>query len=168
MELREEPGSLEIVSPLAGGTRVFFALAAIVPLIAPYGLLLKPGWSSVGSLAFLLAALISLGALAVSAACLLAALAGLTQRMRFEASPPAFTYTAMAPVLRPRVVRLPLDQVLGVEVATRTWSDGPDTYSLEVSTPDERFSTTSVSDRLLVEDAVARVRSFIGLASSAS
>lgn len=78
--------TLEVTSPMPPGRRILFGVLALVPVLARYGLLLKPGWATIFHPLFGFAAPISLGAFLASAFLTWAALAGLQSRVRFDRS----------------------------------------------------------------------------------
>jgi len=98
------------------GTRVLFAVLALFPLLAPYELIVKVEWESYLHPFFLLAAFISVGATALSAFLVFAAVAGLSSQMVFDARAATFTYSAQAPIVRPTSQVYPMADVVGVEV----------------------------------------------------
>lgn len=161
----EGAGVLEIESPMPAGKRILFLLLALFPLLAPYEILVKPRWTGFVNVFFLFAALVSLGALVVSAFLAWAAVAGIRSRMTFDRARGLFTYTASAPAMGTRTTRCPLDAIAAVTVQTHEWSDGAPSYSLNVLTKDEKtFRTSSVWSRAEVEALRNRVEAFRGAA----
>ena len=132
MQVVEVSRRLELFTPLRTGARWGLALLSLFPLLAPYELLLRPRWQSYGHPLFLLAALISVGAVAVALFLLCAAVAGLSSRMVFDAGRSTFSYMVDAPILRTRRSEYPLAAVDHVEVDTTELSDGAPTYRLRV------------------------------------
>ncbi|HQQ76753.1 MAG TPA: hypothetical protein PLB01_05320 [Thermoanaerobaculia bacterium] len=158
----ESTDTLEIESPMLVGKRILFFLLGLFPLIAPYELLLEPRWTGYANVFFLFMALVSLGALCVSALLVWAAVAGIASRMTFDRGRRLFTYTAWAPVMGTRTSRCPLDAIAAVEVQTHEWSDGAPSYSLNVVMKDERtFRTSSSWSRKEVETLRRRVEAFL-------
>lgn len=157
--LSEVNGVLEVVSPMPVGRRVMFALVSLVPLIAPYELLIHVRWTDWRHPAFFFAAGISLGAICLSALLGFAAVAGLEQRMRFDLRRSLLTYSARSPLAGRRTVILPFASIERVEVMTHGWSDGPDTYSIRVVATDRReFHSGSSDSHDLVESHAERIR----------
>ena len=74
IETKEE---IEIQSLMLIRQGALFLLLALVPLLAPYELIVRPHWQHYVNVIFLFAAAISAGAIAVSALLAWAALAGL-------------------------------------------------------------------------------------------
>lgn len=153
---------LEIESPMLVGKRILVFLLALFPLLAPYELLLKPRWTGYVNVVFLFMALVSLGALCLSALLVWAAVAGIASRMTFDRARRLFTYTAWAPVMGTRTSRCPLDAIAAVEIRTHEWSDGAPSYSLNVVTRDQQtFRTSSSWSRKEVETLRRRVEAFL-------
>jgi len=159
----ETAEALEIESPMLVGKRILFFLLALFPLLAPYELLLKPRWTGYANVFFLFAAAISLGALALTALLVFAAVAGLQSRMRFDRARGLFTYTASAPVLRARTSEAPLASIAAMEIRTYDWSEGAPSYALRVALEDGRaFQTSSTWSKEEVEALKRRARVFLG------
>ncbi|MDZ4178134.1 MAG: hypothetical protein U1E29_02700 [Coriobacteriia bacterium] len=123
----------EVVVPMRIGTRLLLAAASLIPLLAPYELLLRVEWESLLNPFFIFAALISLGAVALSGLLLLAAIAGLSARIVFDLTRATVTYSTWAPVIRRRTSVFPLAAIERVEAGTREWSDASPTHHVRVS-----------------------------------
>jgi hypothetical protein len=144
------------------GKRILFLVLALFPLLAPYELLLRPRWNDIVNVFFLFAALVSLGALSVSALLVWGAVAGIKSRMRFDRGRGLFSYTAWAPVMGTRTSRCPLDAIAALETETHEWSDGSPTYSLKVVMADQQtFRSGSSWSREEVDAIRQRVTSFL-------
>jgi len=76
LEVAESPERLEIRSPMRVGLRIALAAMGTVPPLAPFELLVRARWNDLTSPAFVIAALMSLGAVAVGAPSVFAAVAG--------------------------------------------------------------------------------------------
>ena len=164
LRVAETRDTLEIESTLPAGTRVLFLLLALFPLLAPYDLILRPGWHSDLNVPFFFAALVSLGALAVSALLAWAALAGLDARTRFDRRSGLITHSVRAPVLSRRTARYPLASLGRLEIQTHDWSDGPPSYSLRMILEDGRAIDSGSSwSRNEIEGVRRRVSAFAGL-----
>jgi hypothetical protein len=161
-ELVESANRLEIRSPMRAGMRVLLAALALFPLLAPYELLIRVEWQQYMHPAFFLVAFISVGAMALSALLLFAAIAGLSSQMVFDKGSATFTYSAKAPVIRRKGQTHPLSEVCGVEVGVRDWSDSAPTYHLGVSVTDGTvFESGSSWSRDEIELIRARVQQFL-------
>ena len=93
---------LDVCSPMPPGMRVLFALLALIPLLAPYELMWRVQWNDYRHPTFLLAAIISGGAVALSVFLVFAAVAGLSSRMTLDAARATFTYSTGAPLMARR------------------------------------------------------------------
>jgi len=132
LEVSEGGDRLEVRSPMRPGLRIALVLLGAVPLLAPYELLLLVEWRSYLSPFFVLAALISAGAVVLSAVLVLGTLAGISSRLVFDRSASTVTYTYEAPVIRRTSRVYPLRGIARVEVEESPWSDGAPTYRLRV------------------------------------
>ena len=118
---------------------------------------------AIANVFFLFAALVSLGALCLTALLLWGAVAGISSRMTFDRGRGLFTYAAWAPVMGTRSSAHPLDSVAAVEIRTHEWSDGAPSYSLKVAMADgQTFDTGSSWSRAEVEALRRRVEAFRG------
>lgn len=159
----ESGDTLEIGSPMPVGKRVLFLLLAVFPLYGPYELLFRVRWNDFLNVFFLFAALVSLGAIALSALLVWGAAAGIQSRMRFDRGWRRFTQAAWAPVMGTRTVTCPLDAIAALEIEKHEWSDGSPSYSLKVVMEDQQtFQTGSSWSREEVEALRQRVSSFLG------
>lgn len=162
LEIVDNADRLEILSPMAGGRRLLFVLLGLIPLLAPYELLLRIEWQNYLHPFFLFAVIVSAGAVAVSAFLFFAALAGLDSRMTLDAARLTFTYSAVAPVIRQRTRVYPLSSLGEVDIRTHEWSDGAPSYSLTIITSDgAAFESASSWSREEVERGKARVEAFL-------
>jgi len=158
----ETQDTLEVTSPMPIGRRVFFGLIAIFPLLAPYELLLKPGWENILNPFFGLAALISLGALLLSAFLVWAAMAGLESRVRFDLSRRTLTTAFWAPVVPLTMHTFSLNHLRSVRLETTEWSEGSPSYSLLIETTDGRaLRLMGEYDRQEVEAVQSRIARFL-------
>lgn len=130
--------AFEIRSIMPWGQRVLLALCSLVPLLAPLELLLRPRWTGYGNLLFLVSAVIALGALALSAFLLFAAVAGLNARLRFDRVAAAFTYTVRAPIVKPRTLRGRIGDIAELRVEKHDWSEGAPSWSIVAVTREGR------------------------------
>lgn len=146
------------------GTRILFALLSLIPLMAPYELMVRIKWTDYWHPFFLFAAIVAAGALAVSLFLLFAAVAGLSSRMTFDAARSTFTYTERSVWIRPRTRTFPLSAVQGASIHRHEWSDGDPTFSLAITMSDgatfRSASSFSIED---VEQGKARVERFLDL-----
>ena len=158
---------LEVTSPMPTGRRVLFGLLALIPLLAPYELLLKPGWETVFHPAFAFAAIISLGAMFVSAFLLWAALAGLESRARFDLRRQTLTTAFWAPVVPLTQHTYSLRDLRAVRLEETEWSEGSPSYSLQIETIDGRsLRLMGEYDRGEVEAVQSRIARFLARADA--
>jgi hypothetical protein len=160
----ESKDVLEVQSPVPTGKRILFLVFALFPLIAPYELIIKPNWQDYFNIFFLFVFLISVGALAVSAFLVWAAIAGLNSYFRFDRSTRTFIFSFSAPILRMRTVRYPLASIDHLLVETHEWSDGSPSYSFTVTTSDGKaFKSNHSWVKTEIETVQQRVMQFLGL-----
>jgi hypothetical protein len=152
----------EIISPMPRGRRLFFALLALFPLLAPYELMIRVQWTGYLNPFFIIAAFISAGAIALSLFLVFAALAGLSSRMTIDAAHSTFTYSHVAPVVRQRTQVFPLSTLESVQVRTHEWSDGAPSYSLMIKMSDgATFNSGSSWSRQDMEHHKAQAEAFL-------
>ena len=143
------------------GFRVALVLVGVVPLVAPYELIVRVGWQDYLNPFFLLAALISAGATGLSLLLIFAAVAGISSQLVFDRSASTLTYSFEAPVVKRTSRVYPLSAIGAVEVQERAWSDGAPTYSLRVSLADGAvIESGSSSSRDEVEAIRVRIERF--------
>lgn len=162
LEYREADGVVELRTRFSAGKRFALALVGLVPLLAPYELLLKPGWTDVRSVAFGVALAVSLGAMSVSGFMVFAAVAGLDRRIVLDGGTRQLLFTQRSPLSVERTRVWAFDAVEAVEVAVNTWSEGPDTYWVRVRMHGgEELSSGSTNSRSDAEHHVAAIRKMI-------
>ena len=113
IQVSETDGRLDVLADAAGKV---FALLALIPLLAPYELIWRVQWNDYRHPAFLFAAIISAGAVALSALLVFAAVAGLSPRMTLDAARATFTYSTGAPIVPHRTRLFPLSSLESVHV----------------------------------------------------
>jgi hypothetical protein len=144
------------------GKRIFLSLLGLIPLLAPYELLWRVHWHDYWNLVFLLFAIVSVGAIAVSGFFLFAALAGLSSQMSFDARRSTFTYSERAPIVRQRTQVLPLSSIESIHIRTQEWSDGSPSYSLRVTMFNGVvFDSGSSGSLQEIEQAKVQVEAFL-------
>jgi hypothetical protein len=162
LEVAESPDRLEISSPMRVGLRIALAAMGAVPLLAPYELLVRVDWRDVASPAFAFAALVSLGAVAVSALFVVAAVAGTSSSIVVDRRAGTISFASQAPIT-PRSMRtFPVGDVAAVELGVHEWSDGGPSYHVHVAMADGRTIRTGPSpSRDEIEAVRARLASFL-------
>ena len=158
----ESENSFEIQSTLPTGQRVIFLLLALFPLIAPYELIIEPDWEYYFNVFFLIALIISVGAMALSAFLVWAAIAGLNSQLRFDKSQGTFSCAEGAPVVRWQTKQFPLEDVASLRIEKQDWSDGSPSYTLLVVTDDGKEFKAGSSWSLKEMEAIRqRASSFL-------
>jgi hypothetical protein len=158
----ETDQSLELRYPMRPLTRVLLLLLSLFPLLAPYQLIYLPDWQSYWNVYFLFVALISLGAMAVSAFLIWAAIAGLSKELLFDKNSHTFSYIQQAPVVRPQRTDYPLASIKSVELEKTEWTDGGPSYHVSIEMLDGRkFSSGSSWTRTETEQERDRVMVFL-------
>jgi len=129
--LTQTDGKIEITETMSIGIRVFLFLLGMLPWMAPYELLIKPGWTGfhISTLVFLI---ISLGAIAISLAFLGAAVFGMNQTATFDLAARTVTHRYETAVNALRTKRYSFHDITKSEVREHNWDSGPNTYSLEI------------------------------------
>ena len=162
----ESTEAIEIQSYMPTGQRVVFLVFALFPLLAPYDLIIRPNWQSYWNVIFLFVALISLGALAVSAFLVWGAIAGLNSKLRFDRADRTLTYSAGAPIVRWRTQRCPIEGIAQLRVEEHDWTAGAPSYSLVTQLADgTQFKSGSSWSKEEIENIVRRVSAFLGSAT---
>ncbi|MDG4562254.1 MAG: hypothetical protein P9E88_13265 [Candidatus Competibacter sp.] len=158
----ETAEGLEIAARMPAGQRLLFLALALVPLAAPYELLIQPRWTDYLNPFFLFAAFISAGAGLVSALLAGAALARLDCRMVFDRTRGVLSHATDAPIVPRRASACPLAAIAGLEVRVREWSDGGPSYSFAVVLTDGReLRLGSCRSRSEAEAVKSRVAGFL-------
>ena len=161
--LTEQHDRLEVSSPMKTGMRVMLALAGCFPLIAPWELLFRVNWQDIWNPFFLFAAVVSLGAVAVSALFFFAAIAGLNSRLLFDKRTGMFHYMYDAPVIQQKTHTYPLEAIHRIDVKVYEWSEGSPGYTVAVSMEDARiFESGSSCSREEMEAMVIHINEFLG------
>lgn len=143
--------------------RLAIVIAAMLPLLAPYQLLIKPVWSEISSIAWLFAFIISLGAITVSALLLLAAVFGINRQVEFNATDKTIRITESHLLQKKQKFEYAFDDIKEIEVVCHDWSDGPPTYKLCL-TPNSghTFDFGSFSTRTDAESVLSSLRTLLG------
>jgi hypothetical protein len=135
--------------------RLFLFAAGLVPLLAPYELIIRPDWTTFASPAFIFALVISAGAISVSVLMLGAAIAGIDDEVRFEPAGREVIHRSRSPVARMRERRYPFDSVASLETEAVQWDSRADTFRLRLVTRDGQTIRFGAFGR---RDSAERVR----------
>lgn len=128
--IHQSSSQLEFSGRFSLGARILILLGGLLPLIAPYELLIRPSWRGEFSSILWFFLLISAGAVAISLLTIYAAVFGLSQRMRFDSGRQVITYGSESALLRHREKRYPFSAIDTLRVKTHEWTDGPATHNL--------------------------------------
>jgi hypothetical protein len=163
MDIVETETGITITSPVSPAKRIGLFAAGCLPLIAPYELLLRPGWQGNAlGIAFVVPALISLGALALSILLMLAAITSSSVRMHFDAHMRHLIETRSGLLGGPRARQVPFAGITRVHVRETTWSDGPPSYALVVELADgSRLTPGSDHQREPLDQAAERITAML-------
>jgi hypothetical protein len=159
----ESQDAIEVQALMPAGQRVLFAALALFPLIAPYELIVRISWQSYLNVFFLFALAISLGAMAVSAFLMWAAVAGLSTKLRFDKSRGRILHSSGAPMVPWRTVQHPLDALEEIRVEKTEWSEGSPSYAFVAILRDRKqLQSGSSWKKEEIEEIKGRVMKFLG------
>jgi len=162
IDVSESEETLEISSRMPGGQRALFLLLSLLPLLAPYELILRVDWQDYFNLAFLFVLVISAGAIALSALLIWAAIAGLSSSIRIDRRLGLISYSASAPVVPMQTTSFPVHSIERMQVAATEWSDSAPSFSLEFVLAGGRSIRSGSSwSRAEVEAVLERVAGFL-------
>jgi hypothetical protein len=138
------------------GVRVVLVVMAAMPLLAPYELLVRVDWQDRTSPSFVIAALASAGAAAVTALFLFAAVAGTGSRIVVDRRSATIASTVRSPIVRRSRV-FPLGDLVDVELGVQDWSDGGPTYHVRIAMADGTLIRTGATPSRDEAEAVRAV-----------
>jgi hypothetical protein len=149
---------IEITETMSTGIRAFLFIVGLFPWLAPYQLLIKPGWTgfNIATLFFLI---ISLGAIAVSFGFIGAAVFGMNQTTSINLSARAITHRYETTVNALRTKHYTFRDIAKTEVREHDWDSGPNTYSLEIHFKDRhKILCGNFSSRKEAEAVLDKIR----------
>ncbi|HNA89171.1 MAG TPA: hypothetical protein PK989_07695 [Anaerolineales bacterium] len=147
-----------ITETMSTGIRVFLFIMGLLPWMAPYELLIKPGWTGF-SLMTLVFVGISLGAIAVSFGFIGAAIFGMNQTTTFDLNARTITHRYETAVNALRTKRYSFNDITKSEVREHNWDSGPNTYSLEIYFKDKhKILCGNFSSRAEAESVLHQIR----------
>jgi len=147
-----------ITETMSIGIRVFLFIMGLLPWMAPYELLIKPGWTGF-SLMTLVFVGISLGAIAVSFGFIGAAIFGMNQTTTFDLNARTITHRYETIVNALRTKRYSFNDITKSEVREHNWDSGPNTYSLEIYFKDKhKILCGNFSSRAEAEAVLHQIR----------
>lgn len=142
--------------------RVGFGLVAILPLLAPYKLLIKTVWADIPGLTWLFFIIISLGAISVTVLLFLVAVYGINRRVEFDDISRTIRVTESHLMQRQRKFNYRFLEVAQLEVVCHDWSDGPSTYEIRLTTnTGMSFTFGDFSSRVDAETTLSSLRAMI-------
>lgn len=143
--------------------RLGFGLAGILPLLAPYNLLLKPAWGNALGFSLLFTFVVSLGATAVAVLLLLVAIYGINRRVEFDKSAEVVRVLESNLLQRAREVNYAFADIAQLELVYHDWSTGPSTYEICLTPRTGKpFAFGNFSSRVDVEATLSMLRGVIG------
>ncbi len=154
--IEQTTDKLEFKSSLSPLARLLFLLFGLIPLLAPYELLIKPAWTGRINIVMLFFLVISLGAIMVSLFFIAAALLGRSQHLQFDASNRVIRYRFKTAIHPFREVRYDFSQIEALELKATEWDSRPDTYAITMKIRDQPDLTFGdFSSRSEVEHCLA-------------
>lgn len=156
--ITQSANKIEITETMSTGVRVFLFLLGLLPWLAPYELLIKPGWTGfhISTLVFLA---ISLGAIAISLGFIGAAVFGMNQTATFDLTSRTITHRYETAVNALRIKNYSFNDISRSEVREHNWDNGPNTYSLEIYFKDKhKILCGNFSSRKEAEEVLNQIR----------
>ena len=135
--IKHTDDKLEFVNQLSVSARIFFFLLGLVPLLAPYELLIKPSWNGRINIIMLFFFVLSIGAVSVSVLLVSAALFGRSQHFQFDALNRIVIYRFKTVVHPFREERYEFSQIEAVQIKVNEWDSRPDTYDISMKIRDK-------------------------------
>lgn len=125
-------GRISFENRLTPFHRALMGLFGLLPLYAPYNLIIRPGWPEQFTLNLLVPFLICLGAIAVSLVFLSAAFLGVSQRVLVDQATGAIVHESRRLWAGSQTFRHPFPSIDEMNVRTVAWTDGPATYNIRI------------------------------------
>jgi hypothetical protein len=148
------------------GTRIFIGLLGLVPLIAPYDLLVKARWNSYFNFPFLLVLIVSIGAVFIGAMFVFAAAFSMSIKITLDRRTQIFRHSSESPTIRNKTEEHPLSHIQRLEVRETNWSDGPPSYNLQfVMEGNKVYEVGPFNSLAEVDQTRQQVQRFVGLLS---
>lgn len=167
LNIEDDGASLRLVERLGTGRRVALGLVALVPLLAPYELIVRPRWTSLLSPAFVFCAVIALGAMVLSALFASAAVAGTDAELELQRDARTFAYTTYAPLVRRRTATGRLEELTGIHVERDDSGESGPSWTLVACATNGRRMRMGAARSQEAADEIAR-RVAVLLSESAS
>lgn len=128
----ENDGQIQIMERIPAGLRVFLFIVGLLPWLAPYEFLIKPGWMGLNAMTVFFV-IISLGAIVVSLFFLAAAVFGLNQTFTFDSKTRTIVHAYGNVVAPLRLKKYTFGQLKSIEIVKHDWTDAPSTYGLKLT-----------------------------------
>ena len=147
---------------MSPGLRAILVVLGLLPLAAPYELLVRVRWEEFLNLPFAFVLAISIGAIAVGGAFIYGAVAGISKVVRFDKEVLVFDYFARAGIFPARRRRYAFGQITHVGTEKHDWGDRPPSHTVKLTLTDGRqidFGTSWTNQE--VGDAVRKIRALI-------
>lgn len=152
-----------VSTTMSAKARLGFGLVAILPLLAPYNLLVKPDWAGTSGLALLFTVVVSLGAVAVSVLLILVAIFGINRRVEFNQTTKTVHVSESHLMQSKREFDYPFAEITELELVCHDWSDGPSTYDIRLTpSAGKPFAFGDFSSHASAENALASLRTIVG------
>ncbi len=131
-KVKESNEEISIIEKMPNGLRIFLSIGGLIPIIlAPYELLIRPGWNGL-SLYLIFPIFISLGAILVGCLIIATGLFGLNQTLIFAAKSRTIYYSYDSTLIPLRLKSYKFSDIDKILINPHDWSDGPSTYSLQL------------------------------------
>ena len=132
LKILKNSHELEINAYIPVGVRVLFIVFALLPLMAPYDLILRTDWQHYLNVFFFTAVFISTGALIISCFFVWAAIAGVDMVLKFDFQKNEVQFSSGTPLLRWNTQTYPIADILSVGINENDWNDGAPSYTVVV------------------------------------
>ena len=161
-KVRETEDQITFIEKIPNGIRVFLILVGLIPMyLAPYELLIRPGWHGL-SLFLIFSTLISIGAILVGGLFVAVGLLGLNQTLTFEGNSGTIHYSYESALVPLRRKTYKFRDIANASIHVHDWSDGPSTYSLQILlTNAQKIETGSFEKRNEAEQALTKIEKLI-------
>jgi hypothetical protein len=162
-EVFESEECFVIQTRVGRGTRIFIGLLGLVPLIAPYDLLVKARWNSYFNFPFLLVLIVSIGAVFIGAMFVFAAAFSMSIKITLDRRTQIFRHSSESPTIRNKTEEHPLSHIQRLEVRETNWSDGPPSYALQfVMEGDKVYEVGPFNSLAEIDQILQRAKRFVG------
>ena len=129
----QTPGRISFENHLTPLHRIVMAFFGLLPLYAPFELIIRPQWPVQFTPFIVVPLLISLGAIVVSLIFLSTAFLGVSQRVLVDTTTGAIVHESRRLLAGTRTSRHPFVSIAEMNIRTVEWSEGPATYHIRIS-----------------------------------